>query len=52
VRIDLDHYGKVIGVDAEHGDGFASCVGNSLMTTRYRSYADRVLVVSFAATST
>jgi hypothetical protein len=49
VRLDLDHYGKVIAVDAEYGDGFTACVGNSLMATRYRRYADRRLLVSFTA---
>jgi hypothetical protein len=51
VRIELDGYGKVISVDAAYGDAFASCVGNALMTTRYRSYANRALLVAFAPTT-
>jgi hypothetical protein len=47
VRVDLDHFGKVVAVDAGYGDGFASCVGNALLTTRYRNYADRALMIAF-----
>lgn len=47
VRIEVDGFGKVIAVDAAHGDGFAGCVGASLMTTRYRSHANRALLISF-----
>jgi hypothetical protein len=47
VRIDLDHFGKVVAVDPAYGDAFASCVGNALLRTRYHSYADRALMIAF-----
>ena len=47
VRIELDDFGKVISVDAGYGDEFASCIGNALMATRYRTHANRALLISF-----
>jgi hypothetical protein len=51
VRIELDGFGKVISVDAGYGDPFASCVGNSLMATRYRTHANHALLIAFTPPS-
>jgi hypothetical protein len=47
VRIELDQFGKVIAIDSAYGDAFAGCIGNALLTTRYRNYANHALMISF-----
>lgn len=49
VRVTLNDAGRVIAVDAAHGDGFAGCVGNATLRERYRKYASRTLLIAFTA---
>lgn len=48
VRVTFDQRGFPLSIASRYGDGFAQCVGSSIMRTRYREKRERTVVIQLA----
>lgn len=49
VRVTFDQRGYPLSIASRYGDGFAQCVGNNVMRTRFRDKRDRQVVFQLVA---
>ncbi len=48
VRITFDRRGYPLSIASRYGDGFAQCIGNTVMRTRFRDKQERQVVFQLA----
>lgn len=48
VRITFDRRGYPLSIASRYGDGFAQCIGNTVMRTRFRDKGERQIVFQLA----